>query len=113
MSETRERKAPETISYYEHEEEIFRMERHLKRLWIALLVAISLLFATNAGWLVYESMFDTISYTQDGAGLNNINTGQQGNVSADGTESKDKASEKPESGKGLEDPQANQNQQSK
>ena len=34
MTENRERKAPETISYYEHEEEIFRMERHLRRLWI-------------------------------------------------------------------------------
>lgn len=106
MTENREKKAPETISYYEHEEEIFRMERHLRRLWIALLVTIALLFLTNAGWLIYQSMFDTISYTQDGAGLNNINTGQQGNVSADGTESKDKTSKKSESGKGLEDSQA-------
>lgn len=94
MTENRERKAPETISYYEHEEEIFRMERHLRRLWIALLVAIALLFLTNAGWLIYESMFDTISYTQDGAGLNNIITSNQGAVSIDGTKGKTENQEK-------------------
>ena len=113
MNENRERKAPETISYYEHEEEIFRMERHLRRLWIALLVAIALLFLTNAGWLIYESMFDTINYTQDGADINNINTGEQGNVSSDGTKTKDKDSEKPEQGKGAENKEATQDKQSK
>ena len=113
MNENRERKAPETISYYEHEEEIFRMERHLRRLWIALLVAIALLFLTNAGWLIYESMFDTINYTQDGADINNINTGEQGNVSSDGAEIKDKDSEKPEQGKGAENKEATQDKQSK
>ena len=82
----RERKAPETISYYEHEEEVFRMERHSKRLFTALIVCIVLLFASNVGWLVYESLYDTISYTQDGAGINNINTGEQGNVTADGSD---------------------------
>ena len=80
----RERQAPETISYYEHEEEVFRMERQIKRLFIALLVCISLLFASNIGWLVYESLYDTISYQQDGAGINNINTGKQGDVTTDG-----------------------------
>ena len=113
MTENRERKAPETISYYEHEEEIFRMERHLRRLWIALLVAIALLFLTNAGWLFYESMFDTISYTQDGAGLNNINTGEQGNVSSDGTKTEDKDPEKPEQGQGAENKESPKEKQSK
>ena len=82
-----ERKAPETISYYEHEEALCRMERQCKRLFIALITCIILLFASNVAWLVYESMYDTISYEQDGAGLNNINTGEQGDVmTTDGTE---------------------------
>ena len=81
-----ERKAPETISYYAHEEEVFRMERHSKRLFIALIVSISLLFASNMGWLIYESLYDTVSYQQDGAGINNINTGKQGDVTTDGAE---------------------------
>ena len=83
----RDRKAPEIISYYEHEEEVFRMERHCKRLFIALMVCIALLFVSNMGWLVYESMYDTMSYTQDGAGINNINTGKQGDVITDGSNS--------------------------
>lgn len=80
-----ERKAPENISYYEHEEEVFRMERHCKRLFIALILAIVLIFASNGVWLLYESLYDTISYAQDGQGINNINTGTQGDV-VDGTE---------------------------
>lgn len=90
---TDERKAPETISYYEHEEEMFRMERHNKRLFIALLVAIVLLFASNGAWLVYESLYDTVSYSQDGEGLNNINTGTQGDVSTDGAKTEDQETE--------------------
>ena len=74
------RKAPETISYYEHEEEVFRMERHCKRLFIALMVSIALLFLSNMAWLWYESLYDTISYEQDGQGVNNINTGKQRDV---------------------------------
>lgn len=32
-------------------------ERTIKRLWIALILLIVLLVATNAAWLVYESQF--------------------------------------------------------
>lgn len=93
--DTRERKAPEIISYYEHEEEVFRMERHCRRLFIALMVCITLLFASNVGWLIYESMYDTISYQQDGAGVNNINTGKQGDVITDGAETENQSAQEP------------------
>ena len=93
--DTIERKAPETISYYEHEEEVFRMERHCRRLFIALMVWITLLFASNVGWLIYESMYDTISYQQDGAGVNNINTGKQGDVITDGAETENQSAQEP------------------
>ena len=75
-----EKNTPESVPYFAYEGEISRQERHIKRLWVALIVAIILIFASNGAWLLYESLYDTISYTQDGAGLNNINTGEQGDV---------------------------------
>lgn len=71
---------PESVPYFAYEGEITRQERHIRRLWIALIVAIVLVFLSNGAWLLYESLYDTISYSQDGAGLNNINTGEQGDV---------------------------------
>ena len=71
---------PDSVPYIAHEAEIARQERHIKRLWIALIVAIVLLFASNVAWLVYESLFETISVEQDGDGLNNVNTGEQGDI---------------------------------
>jgi hypothetical protein len=62
------------------------MERQIKRLWIALIVVIAMLFASNVGWLIYESQFATISYEQDGEGINNVNIGEQGDLN-NGTES--------------------------
>lgn len=73
-------KLPVSVPYMVHEGEIARQERHIKRLWIALIVAVSLLFASNVAWLVYESLFETISVEQDGDGLNNVNTGEQGDI---------------------------------
>ena len=61
-----------TVPYIVHEGEMARMERLVKRLWIALIVALSLLAITNLAWLWYESTFVTVSYTQDGEGLNII-----------------------------------------
>ena len=65
-----------------------RNERTVKRLITALILFIWLTFFSNIGWLIYESQFKTISYEQDGEGLNNINTGNQGDVDY-GAESKD------------------------
>lgn len=78
--------APESVPYIVHESSMARMERQIKRLWIALIVVIAMLFASNAGWLIYESQFATISYEQDGEGINNVNIGEQGDLN-NGTES--------------------------
>lgn len=86
---------PETISYYEHQAVTARMERQIRRFFIALIISILLLFASNIAWLVYDSMFDTMSYDQDGDGLNNINTGEQGNVTTDEPKSEDKVEAQP------------------
>ena len=68
------------IPYIVFEGEMARSERHIKRLWIALIVTILLLVATNIVWIVYEMQFSTVSYSQDGEGINNVNIGEQGDV---------------------------------
>ena len=84
--------APESVPYIVHESSMARMERQIKRLWIALIVVIAMLFASNAGWLIYESQFETITYEQDGEGINNVNYGEQGDLN-NGTESEDQTQE--------------------
>ena len=83
---------PESVPYIVHESSIARMERQIKRLWIALIVAVCLLFASNAGWLIYESQFETITYEQDGEGINNVNYGEQGDLN-NGADSENQAQE--------------------
>lgn len=68
------------VDYIVFEGELARAERHIKRIWIALIVAVCAFLVSNIAWLYYESQFETISYSQDGEGLNNINTGEQGNI---------------------------------
>lgn len=60
MSEIKEA----VIPYYAHEGEMVRMERMNKRLWIVIIILIVALLGTNAGWLVYESQFQTQTYTE-------------------------------------------------
>lgn len=71
---------PETVSFAVYEKAMIRADVQLKRLWIALIIAIFLIFATNGAWILYESLYDTINYSQDGEGVNNICTGSQGDV---------------------------------
>ena len=80
------------VPFAAHESAVARQERQIKRQWIALIVAISMLFASNIGWLIYESQFATVSYEQDGDGINNVNVGEQGDV-YNGAESKDQVQE--------------------
>ncbi len=83
------------ISYIVFEGEMARAERHIKRLWITLIVTILLFAACNIAWLVYESQFNTVSYSQDGEGINNVNIGEQGDVQ-NGTESNHQETEERE-----------------
>lgn len=68
---------PENVPYIVHEAAMARNERNVKRLVVALIVAIVLAFATNVGWLIYESQYETVdySYAQDGEGTNIIGDG--------------------------------------
>ena len=81
-----------SIPFAAHEAEVSRQERQIKRMWIALIVAVAMLFVSNMGWLIYQSQFETITYEQDGEGINNVNYGEQGDLN-NGAESENKAEE--------------------
>lgn len=73
--------APESVPYIVHESSMARMERQIKRLWIALIVAIVLLFASSEiftyAWLQYDhSSYEAI--TDDGGDANII--GNDGSI---------------------------------
>lgn len=68
------------IPYIVYEGEMARAERNFKRMWAVVIVLVSLLVATNTGWLVYESQFETVETTQieaeqDGSGVNIVGGG--------------------------------------
>lgn len=65
------------VPYIVHEGILTRQERNIKRLWILCILMFLALVGTNAGWMYYESLFDTYTYEQDGEGINNINSGLQ------------------------------------
>lgn len=54
----------DTVPFVAYEGALARMERTIRRLWILALVLIGLLLATNAGWIWYESQFETVSVDQ-------------------------------------------------
>ena len=72
----KEAHAPESVPYIVHESSMARMERQVKRGWIALIVAVCLLFASNAAWLYcwmqYDYSSEEVVYQQDGEGTNII-----------------------------------------
>jgi len=53
----------DTVPYIVYESSMARAERTIKRLWILALVIVFLLVASNIGWLIYESQFETITET--------------------------------------------------
>jgi biotin transporter BioY len=71
----------QSISYIAHESAMARAERHIKRLWIALIVAIVMIFASNAIWLAYINQYDFESYeiSTDGGGNANY-IGNDGDI---------------------------------
>jgi hypothetical protein len=81
-----------SVPYVVHEATVARQERQIKRLWIALIVAISMLFASFALFVWYEAQFETITYEQNGEGINNVNYGEQGDLN-NGAESENQAEE--------------------
>lgn len=68
------------VPYIVYESAMSRMERTIKKLFIILILTIICLVGTNVGWVIYEFKFETISYEQDGEGINNVNLGGQGDL---------------------------------
>ena len=71
-----------TVSYIVFESAQARSERTIRRLIIALIMTIIFLFLSNAYWVSQWNQYDyeTVSFAQDGTGLNSINLGRQGDV---------------------------------
>lgn len=72
-----------TVPYIVYEGEMARNERHIKRLVIALIVAIALIFASNAAWLFAWCQYDYSSETVsiDGGDGGNANyIGNDGDI---------------------------------
>lgn len=70
-----------SVPYIVYEGSEARAERHIKRLIIALIVVVTMLFATNLAWLwvwqQYEVVDTEVTYSQDGEGTNVIGTGNE------------------------------------
>ncbi len=58
-------KAPASVPYVVHESTVARMERIIKRQWIALIVAICMIVACNAMWLWAWMQYDYTSTTEE------------------------------------------------
>lgn len=85
-----------TVPYIVFEGSMARSERHIKRLVIALIIAVVMIAVTNIAWLIlwnsYEYVGDSeTTYSQDGEGVNII--GDKNNY---GTEIDDKENEIPQ-----------------
>lgn len=77
-----------SVPYVVHEATVARQERQIKRMWISTIILAVALFLTNMAWIGYESQFETMTYEQDGEGINNVNYGNQGDLN-NGAESED------------------------
>lgn len=71
------------VEYIVYEGAMARNERHVKRLWIALIVLIVTLLLCNGAWLLYFSQYDFANYdyslsTEDGGDANFI--GNDGDI---------------------------------
>ena len=77
--------APESVPYIVHESSMARMERQIKRLWIAVIVAVVLLFASSAiftwAWMQYDYSSEEIIVEQDAQDGGNANyIGNDGDI---------------------------------
>ena len=85
-----ESKAPETIAYFIHEQEMARQERTIKRIWILCILILLLFLGTNAGWMIYEAKTDKVVMTQSAS------TDSGGNAIVNGTATGDILPEEPQ-----------------
>ena len=88
----KEAHAPESVPYIAHESSMARMERQIKRLWIALIVSVVLLFTSSAiftlAWMQYDYSSEEIVTVDGKDGIANYigNDGDIVNGESDRTE---------------------------
>ena len=80
-----EMQTPVDVPYIVHESTVARQERHIKRLWIALIVAVAMIFASNAiwlyAWMQYDYSGEKIIVEQDATDGGNANyIGDDGDI---------------------------------
>ena len=86
MDTKQEKTEMPSVTYAAFEAMVTGYERHVRRLLVALLFAVVMLFLSNLAWLHFWSQFEFSDesysdiYTQEGEGRFNINTGEQGDV---------------------------------
>ena len=69
------------VPYIVFEGEQARNERHIKRLWIALIILITLLFASNAIWLYEWTRYDYLNVDIDSGDQGTANyIGRDGDI---------------------------------
>ena len=74
-------KTPENVPYIVHETAMARNERNVKRMIVAIVTAIALLFASNALWLWAWMQYDYESYEITADGDSDANyIGQDGTI---------------------------------
>lgn len=64
----------------QHEKEMTRMETANKRMFIAFLIVLVMLFVTNAAWIVYENQFQDVVVTQENDKAANNYIGNDGDI---------------------------------
>ena len=90
-------KSIKDVPYLVHEDAMVRMERQIKRLWIALIVAIASLLIAILAFLWYLNLYDFESYEVSATGNGNANyIGQDGDIYNGLCESTEANKEKPE-----------------
>ena len=80
-------KEPKDVPYIVFEGEQARNERHIKKLIIALIIAIVVIFASNALWLYFWNQYEYESYSITSDGDSNANyIGNDGDIYNGGTD---------------------------
>ena len=54
---------PKDVPYNAYEVALARLDRVIKRMWVLVIALISLLCASNAAWIWYESQFEDVETT--------------------------------------------------
>ena len=68
------------VPYIVHEASMARSERTIKRLWITILLLITLLVGTNGAWIWYQNQFEDVAISQENEDDYNNFIGNDGDI---------------------------------